>query len=196
MYRYEVRLRTGLLGEPPKHIRPLSETRCALWFLAPGRETPTDRPALRAIESGANFLAEGFLFSVAAALIVSETWRSSRSQSKQRSDVKDSIEELRTRVHELGERLRTREEVAAEERQQYVTSHTFMTSTEQPRRYEQLVSILGRVIETGLRGGGWTDLQDDSPLQLPRVQSNLLQSMSPSYSTDAVLSSDDTRNIS
>lgn len=88
----------------------------------PGRETlPADRPALRAIENGANFLAEGFLFSVATALIISETWRSSRSQSKQRSDVNDSIEELRTRVHELGERLRTREEVAAEERQQYAS---------------------------------------------------------------------------
>ena len=28
MYRYEVRLRTGLLGEPAKHVRPLSEARC------------------------------------------------------------------------------------------------------------------------------------------------------------------------
>ncbi|KAJ4465836.1 optic atrophy 3-like protein, partial [Lentinula edodes] len=27
MYRTEVRLRTGILGEPPKHIRPLSETK-------------------------------------------------------------------------------------------------------------------------------------------------------------------------
>jgi len=118
MYRYEARLRTNLLGEPAKHIRPLSET--------------------RAIENGANFLAEGFLFSVAAALIIGDTWRSSRSQSKQRSDVNDSIEELRTRVHELDERLRTREEAAAEELQ----------------RYQELASILDRVVEIGLRGGG------------------------------------------
>jgi len=118
MYRYEARLRTNLLGEPAKHIRPLSET--------------------RAIENGANFIAEGFLFSVAAALIIGETWRSSRSQSKQRSDVNDSIEELRTRVHELDERLRTREEAAAQELQ----------------RYQELASILDRVVEIGLRGGG------------------------------------------
>jgi len=30
MYRGEVKLRTNLLGEPAKHIRPLSETRCVL----------------------------------------------------------------------------------------------------------------------------------------------------------------------
>jgi len=101
--------------------------------------------------------------------------------------------ELRTRVHELGERLRTREEAAAEERQQY----------------EQLASILSRVVEIGLRGGAWAEGQDHSPLQLPHVQSDLLPLMSPSvtyrntertdpssYSTDTVLSSNDTRDIS
>jgi Optic atrophy 3 protein (OPA3) len=79
-------------------------------------------PALRAIENGANFLAEGFLFSVAAALIIGETWRSSRSQSKKRSDVNDSIEGLQTRVRELSARLQRREEVSLEEQQRYVCS--------------------------------------------------------------------------
>lgn len=32
MYRAEVKLRTGLLGEPAKHIRPLSEQKCVLIF--------------------------------------------------------------------------------------------------------------------------------------------------------------------
>ncbi|KAH9969236.1 OPA3-domain-containing protein [Russula compacta] len=170
MYRYEVRLRSGLLGEPAKHIRPLSET--------------------RAIENGANFIAEGFLFTVAAALIISETWRSSRSQSKQRSGVNDSIEELQTRVRELGERLRTWEEAATEERQ----------------RYQELARILERVVEIGVRGG-LAELRDDTPLRISRIQSNLPQSMStspsssssnaerpkpPSYSTDTVPSSNDT----
>jgi hypothetical protein len=77
--------------------------------------------ALRAIENGANFLAEGFLFSVATALIIGETWRSSRNQSKQRSDVNGSIEELRIQMRELVERLQAREEDAAEERRQYVS---------------------------------------------------------------------------
>jgi optic atrophy 3 protein len=79
-------------------------------------------PAPRAIENGANFLAEGFLFSVAAALIIGETWRSSRSQSKQRSNVIDSIEELQTRVRELSARLQRWEEVSLEEQQRYVRS--------------------------------------------------------------------------
>jgi optic atrophy 3 protein len=124
MYRYEVRLRTGLLGEPAKHIRPLSETRCVCLVAHTrlGETCSTNQPVLRAIENGANFLAEGFLFSVAAALIISETWRSSRSQSKQRSDVNDSIEELQTRVRELNARLQRWEEVSVEEQQRCIPS--------------------------------------------------------------------------
>jgi len=171
-YRYEVRLRTGLLGEPAKHIRPLSET--------------------RAIESGANVLAEGFLFSVAAALIIGETWRSARSQSKQRSDVNESIERLRTQVRELDGRLQISEEAAAEER----------------RRYQEIASILDHIVEIGLRSG-WAQLQDDSPRQIPHLQSNLPQLKSPlipqstaecsaplPYPVDTVPSSGDTRSIS
>lgn len=141
MYRYEVRLRTGLLGEPAKHIRPLSEA--------------------RAIENGANFLAEGFLFSVAAGLIIGETWRSSRSQSKQRSDVNDSIEELQVRVRELNERLR-------------------MAASEERQRHQELARIMDRVVEIGLRGGAWAELQNDTPLQPPRILSDLPMS-SASY---------------
>jgi hypothetical protein len=55
----------------------------------------------RAIQNGSNFLAEGFLFSVAAALIIAETWRSSRSQTRQREGVDDRIDELEVRVADL-----------------------------------------------------------------------------------------------
>jgi hypothetical protein len=41
--------------------------------------------------------------------------------------VNDSIEELQIQVRELLERFRTREEDAAEERRQYVTSQAYMT---------------------------------------------------------------------
>jgi len=133
------------LGEPAKHIRPLSEA--------------------RAIENGANFLAEGFLFSVAAGLIIGETWRSSRSQSKQRSDVNDSIEELHIRVRELNERLRTWEVAASEERQ----------------RHQELTRIMDRVVEIGLQGGTWAELQNDTPLQPPRIQSDLPMSSTTPY---------------
>ncbi|KAI0294653.1 optic atrophy 3 protein-domain-containing protein [Multifurca ochricompacta] len=158
MYRYEVRLRTGLLGEPAKHIRPLTETRYGY------RER-------------ANFLAEGFLFSVAVALIIGETWRSSRSQSKQRSDVNDSIDELQTRVHELSTRLERWEEASAEERE----------------RAQELARILDRVVEIGSRGG-WAELQD-TPLQFPRIHLNRQQHASRSVSrpnTDSKPSPTDT----
>ena len=59
----------------------------------------------RAIENGANLLAEGFLFSVAAALIIGETWRSSRSNAKRRDSVDDQLEDLGLRVAELTTRV-------------------------------------------------------------------------------------------
>ena len=93
MYRYEMRLRTGFLGEPAKHIRPLSEAKCtygALTGLAPCQSWNALglTGILRAIENGANILAEGFLFSVTLVFILGGTWLSSHSQSKQRSGVK------------------------------------------------------------------------------------------------------------
>ena len=65
----------------------------------------------RAIENGANSLAEGFLFGVAALLILGETWRSSRSQSKRRDSVDDQLEELADKLTELTTRV---EQVAGE----------------------------------------------------------------------------------
>jgi len=88
MHRGEILLRTNILGEPARHnVRPLSEA--------------------RAIENGANTLAEGFLFGVAALLIVGEAWRSSRSQSKRRDSVDDQLEELSTKLQELTTRVNT-----------------------------------------------------------------------------------------
>jgi optic atrophy 3 protein len=58
-----------------------------------------------AIENGANALAEGFLFGVAALLIIAETWRSSRSSSKRRDLVDDTLEDLTTQVQELNAKL-------------------------------------------------------------------------------------------
>ena len=59
----------------------------------------------RAIENGANAIAEGFLFAVAAALIIGETWRTSRNQSKRRDSVDDQLDELGTKVTELTARV-------------------------------------------------------------------------------------------
>ncbi|KAF9269479.1 OPA3-domain-containing protein [Marasmius fiardii PR-910] len=135
MHRTEVRLRTNILGEPAKHIRPLSEQ--------------------RAIESGANALAEGFLFTVAAALIIGETWRSSRNQSKRRDDVDDRLEVLDNRVAEVT----TRFDGLVSELQERLEEET--------RRNNELSRILQRMVEIGLRGG-WAEF-DETPLQIPRV---------------------------
>jgi len=137
MHRGEILLRTNILGEPARqNVRPLSEA--------------------RAIENGANTLAEGFLFGVAALLIVGEAWRSSRSQSKRRDSVDDQLEELSaqlqaltTRVDEFAEKYEGRWE-------------------EEKQRNDELARILERVVEIGLRGG-WAEFQS-TPLQLPRIQ--------------------------
>lgn len=60
--------------KPPVRIRPLSEA--------------------KAVESGATFISETFLFSVAAALIFFESWRSRRKETSRREDVADRLEEL------------------------------------------------------------------------------------------------------
>jgi len=42
---------------------------------------------------------------VASILIIGETWRSSRSQSKRRDDVDDRLEDLSTRIQDLSSRI-------------------------------------------------------------------------------------------
>ncbi|TCD66407.1 hypothetical protein EIP91_001398 [Steccherinum ochraceum] len=136
MYRAEVQLRTNLLGEPAKHVRPLSET--------------------RAIENGANALAEGFLFSVATALIIGETWRSSRSQSKRRDVVDEQLDDLQSKVQELTGRVDT---MVAQNEERF---------NEERQRNDELTRILERVVDIGLRGG-WTEFKD-TPLSLPLIR--------------------------
>jgi hypothetical protein len=61
-------------SRPPPRIRPLSES--------------------KAIDSGANFISETFLFLVAGGLIVFESWRSRRKETTRREDVQDRLNEL------------------------------------------------------------------------------------------------------
>lgn len=82
----------------------------------------TLRCALRAIENGANFLAEGFLFAVAAALILGETWRSSRSSSKRRDDVDEKLEDLQLKMQDVTKWMEGAEERYVEEQRKYVSS--------------------------------------------------------------------------
>ncbi|MCJ1225560.1 hypothetical protein MMC12_002209 [Toensbergia leucococca] len=59
---------------PKARIRPLSEA--------------------KAIDSGANFISEAFLFLVGGSLIVFETWRSRRKETNRREDVAERMSEL------------------------------------------------------------------------------------------------------
>ncbi|KAI0689840.1 optic atrophy 3 protein-domain-containing protein [Cytidiella melzeri] len=135
MHRTEVQLRVSLLGEAPKAIRPLSET--------------------RAIENGANTLAEGFLFGVAALLIIGETWRSSRSQSKRREGVDDKLDELQAQVESLTQRM---DAMATASEERWLGERD---------RNDELTRILERIVEIGLRGG-WAEFEG-TPLSLPRI---------------------------
>ncbi|KAI5119161.1 hypothetical protein M0805_008644 [Coniferiporia weirii] len=136
MHRAEVKLRTNLLGDNPKSIRPLSEA--------------------RAIENGANSIAEGFLFGVATLLVVGETWRSSRSQAKRRDVVDDQMDELSGRIDALGETVKALE------------AHFEERRAAEKERNDELNKVLGRMIDVGLRGGR-AELED-TPLRLPQVR--------------------------
>ncbi|KAF8635643.1 hypothetical protein AX15_000278 [Amanita polypyramis BW_CC] len=140
VHRSEVKLRTYILGEPAKHIRPLSE--------------------VRAVESGANMLAEGFLFSVAASLIIGETWRSSRNESKRRENINEQLEELGTRMTELSTRVDN------------LSASMELQLREQQQKNDELTKILGRVFEIGLH---------DSSLEFHETPLRLL-SVSPTIS--------------
>ena len=82
---------------------------------------------LRAIQNGANALAEGFLFSVAAGLILAETYRSSRSNTKRREDVDDRIEVLEERLAKAHTMIQQLEEkIQSVEEQEDIESAKFV----------------------------------------------------------------------
>ncbi|KAK9375827.1 optic atrophy 3 protein-domain-containing protein [Lipomyces chichibuensis] len=82
LHSTDVRLRLGLLGDAGKaKVRPLNDA--------------------KAIEMGANFLSESFLFSIAAGAIIFESVRSSRKSSARQESVEDDISELQAEVAKL-----------------------------------------------------------------------------------------------
>jgi hypothetical protein len=141
---------------------------------------PLSQCSARAIQNGANALAEGFLFSVAAGLILSETYRSSRSNTKRREDVDDRIEDLEeqlvkahTTIQRLEERVRSVEEQEDIESAKFVFQPIYlfiprlMTGGGDPfaSRSEELSRILSRIVDIGLRGG-WAEFED-TPVPIP-----------------------------
>lgn len=82
------------LSKKPPRIRPLSES--------------------KAIENGANFISEFFLFTVAGGLILFEQIRSRRKEASRRDMVADRLEELEERNLADEERLKRLEEQTRE----------------------------------------------------------------------------------
>jgi len=132
IHRGEVNLRYNLLGQPRKAVRPLNEA--------------------AAIESGANTLAEGFLFAIAAALILGESYRSSRNDKHRRLSVDDQLEELSGKVDELRMDLRSVVDVWEEK------------WVEERQRSEDITKIVETLVNIGMRGG----FGDFANVQLPR----------------------------
>jgi len=111
-------------------------------------------------------LAEGFLFAVAASLIIGETWRSSRSESKRREGVNDQLDDLGTRLTELSTRVDNLSELVESE------LHG------QQQKNDELAKILDRVLDIGLHGGSLSQM----PLRLKPVPST--SSNTPKVATD------------
>ncbi|WFD27235.1 hypothetical protein MNAN1_002231 [Malassezia nana] len=83
LHRTESRLRVNLLPGKDEHvkIRPLNDA--------------------KAISNGANAISEGFLFLVAALIIVGETYRGSRSRAHERDKTEEEIKALRLQIETL-----------------------------------------------------------------------------------------------
>ena len=82
MHRTEMALRMNLLPNGVQQkVRPLNDA--------------------KAIANGANAISEGFLFFVAAALILGETYRGSRKKAEQRDRTEESVNQLQEQIERL-----------------------------------------------------------------------------------------------
>lgn len=111
-------MRRRLLGEDhPLKIRPLNDN--------------------KAIDSGANFISEAFIFSTAALIILGESYRSHRKESLRRDEVKERLDEHDSEIKFLKEGL----ELEREGRKEGL------------KREVELEKIVGEIVGIGLRGG-------------------------------------------
>ncbi|CAN6674413.1 hypothetical protein TRVA0_053S00364 [Trichomonascus vanleenenianus] len=85
LHRTDVKLRMSLLGEKNLRIRPLNDA--------------------KAIDMGATFLSESFIFSVAGGLILFESYRSHKKEVARREGVADDIQALQGEIEWLRNKL-------------------------------------------------------------------------------------------
>lgn len=81
----DLRLRMSLLGEKRIKIRPLNDK--------------------KAVENGANFMSEFFIFLVAGSLILYETYRSRKKASDEKDQLADDISTLQSEIMFIKEKL-------------------------------------------------------------------------------------------
>ncbi|KAG5363795.1 OPA3-like protein [Yarrowia sp. B02] len=85
LHQTDTNLKMRLMGKSTFKVRPLNEA--------------------KAIESGATFVAESFIFSVAGGLILYESFRARRKELNRRETVADDIETLQDEIEWLKEKL-------------------------------------------------------------------------------------------
>jgi len=102
--------------QKPPRIRPLSES--------------------KAIETGANFISESFLFLVAAGAILFESWRSRRKETNRHEGVQDRLDDLEKEREEMkGQITMLQSEIAALlEQKPFAASKTLPTTPTIPQR--------------------------------------------------------------
>ncbi|KAI9490034.1 optic atrophy 3 protein-domain-containing protein [Zychaea mexicana] len=86
-HKLEMTLKMNVLGYKKEIIRPLNDA--------------------RAVDAGANFLSESFVFGVAASIIIAESWRSHFSAKNRRSYVDDALDNLEEDSDKLKKLLET-----------------------------------------------------------------------------------------
>ena len=64
------------------------------------------------MQNGASTLAEAFLFFVGASLVLGESYRSSRKDTKRRDDVKERLEALESEIGTLKDDTPLQEQIA------------------------------------------------------------------------------------
>lgn len=85
LHRTDVKLRMGLVGENKIKIRPLNDN--------------------KAIENGANFLSEFFIFSIAGSLIYYESYRTRKKSLDEKALVQDDISFLQDEIRNIQDQL-------------------------------------------------------------------------------------------
>ncbi|RCK59683.1 OPA3-like protein [Candida viswanathii] len=85
MHSTEIKLRMSLLGENKIRVKPLNDN--------------------KAIEQGATFISEFFIFSVAGSLILYESYRSRKKASNERDALADDIAVLQSEIEYIKTKL-------------------------------------------------------------------------------------------